>query len=101
VPQQIPSISPRDQVGAGAIAPGMPMPPTKMPAQKPKRHPRPPAAKTTLPKVPMKVPKPQIPGLVKPLGGGTGEANPPVVPRNSPRGVKQQMDLSVPGVKLR
>ena len=56
---------------------------------------------TVLPKIPQKIPKPQVPARLKPLGGGTGEANPPIVPRNSQKGVKQQISLDVPGVKTR
>ena len=60
-----------------------------------------PKLKTQLPKLPVKVPKPRVPGPLQPLGGGTGESNPPVTPRESQKGVKQRVGLDVPGVKLR
>ncbi len=41
-------------------------------------------------------PKPKVPNLVKPLGPSTGEENPQLTPRNSPRGVKQRIGLKNP-----
>jgi hypothetical protein len=92
--------SPRDMVGAGATAPGMPMPPTKMPnpATK-KRKSVGPTLKTALPKLPVNVPKPKILVKNKPIGP-SGEDFPQLSPRNSQRGVKQQMSLDAsPGTR--
>lgn len=41
-------------------------------------------------------PKPKIPSLLQPLGGGTGEPDPEVTPRNSPKGVKQRVGIKNP-----
>lgn len=41
-------------------------------------------------------PKPRVPSLFKPLGGGTGEENPQTTPRNSPRGVRQRVNIKNP-----
>lgn len=93
------SPSPRDLIGEGATAPGMPMPPTKMPDQgKKPRKSAGPQLKIALPKVPVKVPKVRIPGKFQPVGSsGGGEENPQVTPRNSQKGVKQQMSLDTRG----
>lgn len=55
--------------------------------------------KTVLPKAQVKIPKPRIPGTAKPLGGGTGESNPPVTPDNSQKGIKQRVPVNLPGIK--
>jgi hypothetical protein len=98
---------PRDSVAVGAINP-QPVttatPPKKQAPGGQKAKPRKPSAPqltTKLPSLPQAVPKPKVPGILKPLGGGTGEPNPPLTPRNSQRGVKQRVNLDVPGVKLR
>lgn len=41
-------------------------------------------------------PRPKVPDLFKPIGGGTGEENPQVTPRNSPKGVKQRIGIKNP-----
>jgi hypothetical protein len=91
---------PRDLVGAGATAPGMPMPPTKMPnpATK-KRKSAGPVLKTVLPKLPINTPKPRIPNKNKPIGP-SGEDFPSLSPRNSQKGAKQRMSLDAgPGIR--
>lgn len=55
------------------------------------------------PPTPRKPVTPKVPPLFSPLGTGgdsAGAQNAPVVPRNSQKGVKQRMDLDVPGTKL-
>lgn len=53
------------------------------------------------PPTPRVMPKPKVPPLYSPIGGGTpGDSNPPLVPRNSQKGVKQRINLDVPGTKL-
>lgn len=47
-------------------------------------------------KAPVKIPKPRIPKSLGPVGGGTGEANPPVTPSNSQMGVKQRAGVKNP-----
>ena len=62
-----------------------------------KRAPSTPKLKTSLKPLPTKPPKkPAIPDVFKPLGGGTGEENPQVTPKNSPKGVKQQIPIKNP-----
>jgi hypothetical protein len=99
--------TPRDMIGVGAqnpILPAVPIPAKKTapPGQKHKPRSAPhPKLVTNIPRVPQKIPKPQVPDVLKPLGGGTGEPDPQLTPRNSQRGVKQRVGLDVPGVKLR
>lgn len=94
--------SPRELAGAGAMAPGMPMPPTKMPT--PGKHKAKPQPKlvTKMPAIPKNIPKPRTPAKLKPLlpAGPSNDVNSPTLPpRISPKGVKQQVPLDVPGVK--
>jgi len=49
-----------------------------------------------IPKLPSRPPKPRILKSLGPVGGGTGEANPPIVPRNSQPGVKQRVGIKNP-----
>jgi hypothetical protein len=98
---------PRDAVAAGAVNP-QPVttatPPKKQTPGGGKSKPRQPSAPklvTKLPSLPQAVSKPKVPGMLKPLGGGTGEPDPQLTPRNSQRGVKQRISLDVPGVKVR
>jgi hypothetical protein len=91
--------SPRDAVGDGAIAPGMPMPPTKMPTQGKHKAKPTPKLTTKLPALPKSIPKPKVPAKLKPAGGGTGEPDPQLAVRNSPRSIRQQVPVSIPGVK--
>jgi hypothetical protein len=93
--------SPRDAVtGINPLTPAVPTPQPKPGAAKKKRGPSKPQLMTKIPPVPASLPKkPRVPALMKPLSGGTGEANPDVVPRNSQRGVKQRLSFD-PGTRL-
>lgn len=55
--------------------------------------------KVKLPKVQAKVPKPRIPTIAKPLGGGDALPDPPVSVANSQRAAKQQAGVNLPGIK--
>lgn len=93
----------RDMVGDNAINPMLPAVPTpqrKGPPAK-RKGPSGPALIEKIPQAPRNVPKPTVPKSLGPLGGGTGEADPQLTPRNSKQGVKQRMSLNVPGVKTR
>jgi hypothetical protein len=89
---KVSSQSPRDLVGAGATAPGMPMPPTKMPT--PGKHKAKSTSKLTtkLPVLPKSMPKPRVPAKLQPPGASQ-EDLPQVSPRNSQKGIKQQLGL--------
>lgn len=90
--------SPRAMAGANAQVPGMPKVNVTQQTNQGKRAPSTPKLKTmnTLRKPPTKTPKPKVPDLFKPLGGGTGEENPQVTPKNSPKGIKQQTPIKNP-----
>jgi hypothetical protein len=88
------AIKPRAMVGAGANV-AMPKVNVSRQVNQGKRAPSTPKLKTKLP-VLQKNPKPKVPDLFKPLGGGTGEANPQVTPRNSPKGAKQRVQTKNP-----
>lgn len=85
---------PRATAGAGAQ---VPMPRVNVAKQtgQGKRSAPIPKAKLKLPKLPVN-PKPRVPALLQPMGGGTGEENPQVIPRNSPKGVKQRVGIKNP-----
>jgi hypothetical protein len=73
----MPRVNVSKQVNTGKLSPAVAKPRTKL---------------ASLPKNP----KPKVPDLAKPLGGGTGEANPEVTPQNSPKGAKQRAPMKNP-----
>lgn len=91
------SPSPRAMAGAGATIPGMPKVNVTKQVNTGKK-----SAPIPKPKVVKDITKsaksfkPKVPAVFNPLGGGTGEENPQVTPKNSPRGVKQQIPMKNP-----
>lgn len=97
------SSDPRDLVGSGAGNPMTPAVPT--PLKKPsadvkgkKKAAPSPKLKTQIRPLPVNLPKPNVP---KGLTAVAPSGDPQVNPKNSPKGIKQQMGLNVPGMKLR
>lgn len=92
----MPNIKPRAMAGAGAR---MPMPKVNVTQRVSagKKAPSTPKLKVTPKALPKTLPKnPKAPELFQPVGGGAGEENPQVTPKNSPKGIKQQTPIKNP-----
>lgn len=90
------TIKPKAMAGAGARVAMPNVPVTKQTGAGKKSVSIPKPKKMSDLRKPSPNPKPKVPDLFKPLGGGTGEENPQVTPKNSPKGIKQQVPMKNP-----